>query len=410
MANSQTESAAASEQFDLVLQGGHVIDPKQNLSEPMDVAVRDGRIAAVGKNLPTANAKQVVDVSGLYVTPGLIDIHVHVFPYGAFNGSVVADGQAMSSGITTMVDAGTPGALNFGVFKERVIEASRTRVLTYLNITDVGMGPAEQDRPRMDVKACAGVVNAFPDLIVGVKTAHYWTRDPWDEAHRPWDSVDRAVEAGVLCGKPVMVDFWPRPPERSYEDLILKHLRPGDIHTHVFAQQHPIIDAQGKINPALFEARERGVIFDVGHGAGSFWFRYAIPAFKQGFVPDSMSTDLHTGTAATGTVGNVLNVMSKFLNIGCTLEDVVMRTTVAPAREIGRPELGTLDVGAEADIAVLKMLHGDFGFIDSGGAKMLGNQRLSCMLTVRNGGIVFDAEGISKPEWEKAPAAYWVCR
>ncbi|NLG51986.1 MAG: amidohydrolase/deacetylase family metallohydrolase [Chloroflexi bacterium] len=407
MANCQNE--AATERYDLVLQGGHVIDPKNNISEPMDVAVRDRRIAAVGKNLSTTNAKQVVNVSGLYVTPGLIDMHVHVFSDGQFNGSVVADGQAFSGGVTTMVDAGTPGALNFGLFKERVVETSRTRVLAYLNIVDKGMGPHDHDVPRMDVKACAGVVKAFPDLIVGVKTAHYWTRDPWDEAHQPWDSVDRAVEAGVLADKPVMVDFWPRPPERSYEDLILKHLRPGDIHTHVFAQQFPIVDAQGKLNPALWEARERGIIFDVGHGAGSFWFRNAIPAFKEGFVPDSMSTDLHTGTAATGTVGNVLNVMSKFMNIGCTLEDVVMRTTVAPAREIGRPELGTLDVGADADIAVLKLNHGDFGFIDSGGAKMLGNQRLTCMLTVRNGGIAFDAEGISKPEWEKAPASYWVC-
>ena len=206
-----------------------------------------------------------------------------------------------------------------------------------------------------------------------------------------------------MSNVPVMFDFWPRP-ERTYADLILKKMRPGDIHTHVFAQQFPIILPDGKLNPIMAEARARGVIFDVGHGAGSFWFRNAVPAVKQGFVPDSMSTDLHTGNY---TVLSMNNVMSKFLAMGVPLEDVIRRSTVNPAKEIHRPELGTLSVGKDADIAVLEEQHGPFGYIDCGVARMDGNVKLVARMTVRAGKILYDPSGLSMVEWEKARPQYF---
>lgn len=395
--------------FDLILKGGHVLDPRNNISRVMDVAVKGGKIARLAEGIPPSAGDTVVDVSHLYVVPGLIDMHVHLDPR-YFPGGIVADGQSFSSGITTMVDAGSIGAANFGDFKEQVIDKSKTRVLAFLNVVDLGMGgPHEQDVSRMVPEVAAGVAQAYPDLIVGIKVAHYWTRQPYDAEHGPWDNVDRGVEAGRLCEKPLMVDFWPRP-ERTYAELILEKMRPGDIHTHVFAQQFPIIDDDGKVNDILFQAQERGVIFDVGHGGGSFWFRNAVRAVEQGFAPDSISTDLHTGNVANGLVTNVLNVMSKFLNMGLDLEDVIEKATDAPAREIGHPELGSLDVGAWADIAVLALEKGDFGFIDCGRAKMRGDRKLRCVLTVHDGDIVYDPEGLSMPLWEEAPSDYWVCR
>lgn len=288
-----------------------------------------------------------------------------------------------------------------------MVDKSKTRVLAFLNVVDIGMGgDFEQDVSRMDVELAARTAEEYPDLIVGIKLAHFWTRQPWDATHAPWDNVDRAVQAGELCHKPVMADFWPRPPERSYEDSILKKLRPGDIQTHVFGQHFPIVDQQGRVNQAIFEARQRGVIFDVGHGAGSFVFRNAVPAIEQGFVPDSISTDLHTGNV-NGLVTNTIVTMSKFLNMGLELDDVIMRTTVAPAREIGHPELGTLDVGAEADVAVIRLKEGQFGFIDCGKAKMMGDRMLECLLTLRAGNVVFDPTGLTMPHWREAPPDYW---
>jgi len=291
-----------------------------------------------------------------------------------------------------------------------VIDQSKTRVLAFLNIVDIGMGgDFEQDVGRMQAELAARIAQEYPEWIVGIKCAHYWTWQPWDADHRPWDNVERALQAGEICHKPIMVDFWPRPPERSYADLILRKLRPGDIHTHVFAQQFPILDGDGRVNQILFQARERGVIFDLGHGMGSFWFRNAVPAIEQGFLPDSIGTDLHTGNV-NGPVVNMQNVISKLLNLGTTLEDLIMRATVAPAREIGRPELGTLDVGAEADVAVWQLREGRFGFTDCGQARMAGTQKLECVLKMRRGEVVFDPAGLTMPEWQKAPADYWVCR
>jgi dihydroorotase len=397
-----------SHQYDLLLKNGHVIDPANNRDGKLDVAISGGRVAAVGADLDPALAAQTVDVAGHYVTPGIIDIHVHVYHTREPEGlSVMADAHSFRSGVTTMVDTGTAGAKHFLHFKRTVIDRAKTRIFAYINIVDLGMqGDFEQDIRTMDPELAASIVLAYPDVCVGVKTAHYWTREPFDEAHPPWAAVDRAVEAGNLCRKPVMVDFWPRPPERSYEELILEKMRPGDIHTHVFAQQFPVLDNQGKPNRILFEARERGVIFDVGHGAGSFWFRNAQPALEGGFVPDSISTDLHTGNVH-GVVVDMQTTMSKLLNLGMPLQEVFYRSTVTPAHEIGHPELGNLTVGGEADVAVFKLLTGEFSFVDCGRAKIYGDKKLECTLTLRAGKIVFDPTGLSMPRWQEAPEAYW---
>ncbi|MFZ0957975.1 MAG: amidohydrolase/deacetylase family metallohydrolase [Candidatus Sulfotelmatobacter sp.] len=402
--------------YDLLLKGGHVIDPANHIDEVRDVAVFQGKIAAVEKNIPSEQAGKVVDASKLYVTPGLVDIHYHVGHGGAPLNWFAPDARAhamplgiaadlaLESGVTTIVDAGSAGAETFLVEKEEVIDKAKVRVLAFLNIEANGMnGGLEQSLDEMDPKLCAATIKKYPDVIVGVKTAHFWTQEPWDAEHVPWAAVDRAIECGTLANVPVMFDFWPRP-ERTYADLILKKMRPGDIHTHVFAQQFPIILADGKINPIMAEARARGVIFDVGHGSGSFWFRNAVPAEKQGFIPDSFSTDLHTGNYTTVSMNDV---MSKFLAMGVPLDDVIRRSTVNPATEIHRPELGTLSVGKDADIAVLELLKGRFGYIDCGVAKMDGNVRLTTRMTIRAGRILYDPSGLSMVEWEKARPQYF---
>jgi len=417
--------------YDLLLKGGHVIDPANGIDAKMDVAISSGRIAAVEKDIPANQAGKVVDVSGLYVTPGLIDIHYHVGHGGAplnwfspdaashevLSAATLASADpraplipygipadlALQSGVTTIVDAGSAGADTFLQEKEEVIDHAKVRVLAFLNIVSDGMkGGLEQSVDQMDVKRCADTIRKYPDIIVGVKTAHYWTQKPLDDIHPTWAAVDRAIACGEAAKVPVMFDFWPRP-ERSYADLILQKARPGDIHTHVFAQQFPII-VDGKLNPILAEARNRGVIFDVGHGAGSFWFRNAVPAVKQGFIPDSMSTDLHTGDF---TIVSMNNVMSKFLSMGVPLNDLIRRSTVNPAREIHRPELGTLSLGKDADIAVLEELHGHFGYVDSGYAKMEGTSQVVARMTIRAGRIVYDPSGLSMVRWENARPQYF---
>jgi dihydroorotase len=403
--------------YDLLLKGGHVIDPANHIDEVRDVAVSQGKIAAVEKNIPEDQAGKIVDVSKLYVTPGLIDIHYHVGHGGAplnwfspearFHAiplGIPAD-MALQSGVTTIVDAGTAGAETFLQEKEEVIDRAKVRVLALLNIVANGMsGGLEESLDQMDVRLCSDTIKRYPDIIVGVKTAHYWTNLPWDAEHVPWAGVDRAIDCGKIANVPVMFDFWPRPPERSYEDLILNKMRPGDIHTHVFAQQFPIILPDGKLNPALAQARARGVIFDVGHGSGSFWFRNAVTAQKQGFIPDSFSTDQHIGNY---NIVNMSNVMSKFLAMGVPLDDVIRRSTINPASEIHRPELGTLTVGRDADIAVLEVTKGHFSYIDSGVARMDSNVRLTARITIRAGRIVYDPSGLSMVEWENARPQYF---
>jgi dihydroorotase len=384
------------QEYDLVLKGGHVIDPKNKISARRDVAVKDGKIAAVEVNIPADKAAKAINVDGLYVTPGLIDIHVHVYAGTgtAYTGpsSVRPDDHTFRSGVTTVVDAGSSGWRNFEDFKKLIIDHARTRVLALLNIVGAGMaGAPEQNLNDMDSSKAAETAKKYKDIIVGFKSAHY--------AGPEWTPVENAVKAGEAAGIPVMVDFGRFRPERPFEELVTKKLRPGDIYTHLYLSSVPMLDDSGKLRPYLVEARKRGVIFDVGHGGGSFLFRQAVPAMQQGFGPDSISTDLHIGSM-NGAMQTMLTTMSKFLNIGMKLDDVILKSTWNPAQEIKRTELGHLSVGAPADIAVLRLHKGDFGFVDVNGARMRGTQKLEGELTTRDGKVVWDMNGLSRSDWK----------
>lgn len=398
--------------FDLLVKGGWVIDPANGLNGAADVGITGGKIAEVGPDLNPARSRNAIDASGLLVTPGLLDIHLHAYVNRqdqspeSWMGSLHADAHFLSSGVTTGVDVGTAGANEITHFRRTVIDRSITRILALVNIAKQGMGDCEQTISNFDVEMAAAAALEHRDVVVGIKTAHYWTSLPFDAEHPPWESVDRAVEAGELCRMPVMVDFWPRPPERPYPDLILDHLRPGDIHTHVFARQFPVIDDEGRVQPYMRQARERGVWFDVGHGAASFWFRNGKRAFDDGFPPDSISTDLHMGSIR-GPVNSMLDTMSKFLAIGMPLHEVIYRSTVTPARAIHRPELGTLTVGAEADVALLELRRGQFSLKDCGHTRIDTDRKLECALTLRAGKIVYERDGTALPHWRDAPEHYW---
>jgi dihydroorotase len=387
-------------QYDLLLKGGTVIDPRNTLSTVWDVAVQDGKIAEIARDIPASKARKTVDVSGLYVVPGLVDIHVHAYAgtgirdaYAGDN-SIYPDGFTFRSGVTTVVDAGSSGWRNFPDFKDRVIDRAKTRVLVMLNIVGRGMGGGaiEQNVEDMDAKAAAALARKNRDTVVGIKTAHF--------SGPQWTAVERAVQAGMLADIPVMVDFGDFRPERPFQELVLKKLRPGDIYTHMYLGAVPLFDKNGRLMPYLMEARKRGVIFDVGHGGGSFLFSQAVPAVNQGFVPDSISTDLHINSMNTG-MKDILNVMSKFLTMGLTLQDVIAKTTWQPAQEIRRNDLGNLSIGSPADIAVLRVDEGSFGFVDVFGARMKGSKKLVCELTVRSGRVVYDLNGITREEWDK---------
>ena len=391
---------------DLLIRNGHVIDARNGINAVMDVAVSGGKIARVASNIAAAPNTRVVDASGLYVVPGLIDIHAHVF-FGTekdaylsnADTAVQPDSHSFRSGQTTLVDVGGAGWRNFAQFKENVIDRARTRVLSFINIVGSGMkgGPVEQNLADMDAKLTAMRIRQHPGVIVGIKVAHYTGPE--------WDPVIRAVAAGKETDVPVMVDFGGHTPPLPLEDLLLKHLRPGDILTHMYANVRgriPIVDENDKVRPFVVAARQRGVIFDVGHGGGSFLFRQAVPAMKQGFHPDVISTDLHGGSQNAG-MKDILTTMSKFLNLGMTLQDVVKANTARAADVIKRPDLGHLTAGGEADIAVLNLRRGKFGFIDTGGSKMLGDQKLECELTVKAGQVVFDLNGLSRPMWTDPP-------
>lgn len=399
-------SALLAQDYDLLLKGGHVIDAKNRIDAVRDVAIQDGKIAAVAANIDASKAHRVVDASGLYVSPGLIDIHTHVYTgtgernsYAGDN-SVYPDGFTLRVGVTTIVDAGGSGWRNFPDFKDRVIDRSRTRVLALLNIVGNGMrgGKWEQDMNDMDAAATAKMAMANKDVVVGIKCAHF--------AGPEWTPVERAVEAGKQANIPVMIDFGTNfADKRPLRQLLSEKLRPGDIYTHMYSGLRNELLDNGQPNPGLAEGRKRGVIFDVGHGGGSFLWRVAVPLTKAGFWPDSISTDLHIGSM-NGGMKDMLNVMDKLLLLGMPLQDVIAASTWHPAREIKHEELGNLSVGSIADVVVLRIEKGSFGFVDHFGVRMNGNQKLVAELTLKDGKVVYDLNGISRPMFDKVPKDY----
>jgi dihydroorotase len=422
--------------YSIIIKGGHVIDPKNNIDEVMDVAISPaqagrparparpaqeaqlaqgnqparpaipalpaqeaitaipGKIALIAKNINPNLAAQVVNANGLYVTPGLIDIHVHVFEgtnlrQSYMNGpsSVSPDGFTLRSGVTTVGDAGSSGWRTFPEFKKNIIDRAQTRVLAFLNIVGDGMGLNQQDINDMDPHKAAEVALANKKDVIGFKSAHF--------GGNPYIPLDSAVKAGNIANMPVMLDLtYPsRPPLNSADELFMKHLRPGDIFTHMYRLTFYFFYDHEKVAPLAFNAQKRGIIFDIGHGGNGFTFARAIPSIKQGFIPNSISSDLHIGSM-NGGMKDMTNILSKFMAMGMSLKDVILRATWNPAKEIKREELGNLSVGSEADIAVFSLRKGDFGFLDSHNYLLKGTQRLENELTIRGGRIVWDLNGI----------------
>ena len=392
--------AMQAQEYDLLIKNGHVIDPKNHINAKMDIAIADGKIAKVGNDISAAQSKKTIDAKGLYVVPGLIDIHTHVFvgtkPDKFADGinSVSPDDFTFRSGVTTVVDAGTSGWRNFPLFKEQVIDKSQTRVLAFLNIAGSGMSgkPLQEDINDMNADSASLVVQKYKDIIVGIKIGHYEGSD--------WTPFERALEAGRQSNTPLFVEC--HLPQFSLEDQ-LKKMRPGDIITHSFEQvseRMPVVDKQGKVQPFVLASQKKGVLFDVGHGGAGFWFSQAVPAFKQGLMPNSFGTDLHRFSMNAG-MKSMLNIMSKYMAIGMSIEDVITRATWNAATSIKREDLGNLGEGSVADIAVLSMLNGKFGFIDAGGNRLEGDRKLEAELTIRAGKIVWDLNGIAAKEWKQ---------
>ena len=396
-------SGMLAQPYDLLLKGGHLIDPANGIDRVMDIALSGDSVARVAPDIPTTQAKRTLQLKGKYVAPGLIDMHVHVF-HGNDPDAYIADGYTsvppdgftFRNGVTTVVDAGSSGWRNFPQFKKQTIDRSMTRVLAFLNIVGHGMTSRfdEQNLDDMNPQQVAYMINRlYPDILVGIKSAHYWGG---------FEQVDRAVAAGRLAGVPVMVDFGEHQPPNSIESLFFDHLRPGDIFTHTFSygpkNRQTIVDDDLKLKPFVLKAQERGIFFDVGHGGGAFSWRQAVPAAKQGFWPDVISTDLHTESMNAG-MKDLNNVMSKFLNMGMSLREVINKVTAAPARVIKRPALGHLRAGTVADIAVFEVQNGDFGFLDVRGMRLPGKQRIQNLITLRAGRIVWDLNGMASPEW-----------
>jgi len=388
------------QEIDLLLKGGRVIDPKNSIDSKMDVAVKDGKIYRVAAEIPSSSAKKVVDVAGLLVSPGLINIHTHVYAgskpgFADGQSSQLPDAFAPRSGITTVVDAGTTGWRTFPDFKTKVVDPSLTRVLAFINIFETGFSSGsaiEPDLNTLDVQMTVDAIKKYPEFIVGTRIGHY--------KGKSWVPFDKASEAARIADKPLFVEC--HMPEYSLEDQ-LKRMRSGDIITHSFenvTERMPIVDEQGKVRPFVIEAQNKGVLFDVGHGGVGFWFDQAIPALKQGLLPNSFGTDEHRTSMNAG-MKNMLNVMSKYLTIGMSIPDIIASGSWKPAKSIKREDLGNLSIGSVADIAVLSILNGKYGYVDSGGNRIEGDRKFEAELTVRAGRIIWDLNGMAATPYKK---------
>ena len=379
--------------YDLLIKDGHVIDAANGVDGLMDVGIAGRSIGAVESDIPESQGRRVIDATGMYVTPGLIDIHAHATGWA---GSMFPEEMCFPYGVTTMVDCGGSGWRTFDDFNTNVVRKSEVRVFALLNIVGQGMeGDVEQNTEDMDPELTAAKIRQRSDVIVGVKVAHYQGRG--------WESIDRGVEAARLSGSFLLVDQNSKP-TRTFEDL-LKRLRPGDGVTHCFGYGKPMIGNDGKVKQHYIDARKRGVKFDVGHGNNSFSFSMAVPALEQNFPPDTISTDMHRSSLHTSRA-QMTEVMSKFLAMGMPIGEVVARSTWEPAKMINHTELGTLAPGAPADISVLEFQDRPAGLSDSGPTGyriMKADGRLINQVTIKDGTVRFDYDGLSKDDWSDTP-------
>jgi len=368
--------------YDRVILGGTVVDPSQQLHAVRDVAIQDGRIAAVEETISPDAARETIDAKGKVVTPGLVDLHVHAY-WGVSEYGIEADRHCLPAGVTTVLDAGTAGHLTWPGFRRYVIEPSATRIRALLHVAGQGM-PANDvgelvDFRWADVSAAVQTLKDNPDLILGMKVR----LSALHTDGNAWVVLGRAREAADALELPLMVH--PNKSELSIED-ILSQMYDRDIFTHCYHQSETgILDEKNKVRAVVREAAERGVFFDVGHGMGSFSFRVAQAALDQGFLPHTISSDLHA-LNVNGPVFDLPTTMSKFLMLGMGLDEVIARTTHGPARLMGLDgEVGTLRPGACADVAILDLKEGDFEFVDAEKETRRGRAKLEPLLTIRAG-------------------------
>ena len=364
--------------YDLLLTGGRLIDPSMGKDHTADVAFADGKVAAVGKDLDTGEASTVRDVSGFVVTPGLIDLHTHVY-WGGTSIGIDPVAYAAQAGTTTLVDAGTAGPGNFEGFRAHIIEVSAPRILAFLNISfagiyafseDVMVGECADFR-LLHPEVCLRVAEAHRDLVVGIKVRVGMAASDG----RGVAPLDLALEVADELGLPVMCHLDNPPPSRME---VVSRLRPGDVMTHCFRPfpGAPARARDGAIRDEIVAARERGVLFDIGHGAGSFGFVTAEAMLAGGFQPDCISSDIHV-LSIDCPVYNQLVTLSKFLALGMSLADVIGASTSGPARAIGHPELGSLALGSPGDATVMRLAEGEFEFVDCNGLVRTGSQSLA---------------------------------
>ena len=388
--------------YDLLLKNGNVLDPSSNRKGRFDIAIVGDRIVRIATDLAAHQAKTTVDVSAYYVTPGLIDLHAYVNARGVYRQgdprtdwrNVNPDHNALRHGVTTVVDGGSTGWKNFAGFKKLVVDRSRVRVLAFLNIVGSGMlnGDAAADPSDLQVQQTVEAARSHPESIVGIRSPHV------KGAGR--EGVERAVRAAESMGGIALVEFLEEPGV-TYRELVLERLRAGDLITHTFGASTPVLESNGNVSTVLTDARRRGVLFDLGHGSQGFAFRNAVPAVRKGFLPDIISTAMDK-TSLLLPRAEMMTTLSKLLNLGVPIEQLVERVTVRPARAIKRPELATLREGGVADIAVIELQQGQFGFLDSGHARLRGDRRLRAVLTIRGGSVVWDSEGLSTGDWSTA--------
>ncbi len=363
--------------YDLVLKGGHVIDPAQNIDAVMDVAFAGGKVAAIAKSLDTSAAKDVRDVSGKLVTPGLIDMHTHVY-WGGTSLGVDAEDFCRKSAVTTAVDTGSAGPGNFAGFRKHVIESSAVRILAYLHISHAGifgfsnriMVGESENLALMDPETAVEVANANRDVIIGIKV-RLGRHASGIHGMAPFE---HAIQVAEEASMPLMVHIDEPPP--SYAEVVSR-LRSGDVLTHCFRPfPNSPVGPDGKVRPEVLAARQRGVLFDIGHGMGSFSFRTARAMLEAGFMPDTISSDIHA-LCINGPAFDQVTTLSKFLCLGVPLKEVIRASTENAARALSRPDLGTLKPGSAGDAAILSLDEGAFDYADVVGEHVLGDRKIN---------------------------------
>ncbi len=370
--------------YDLVIRGGRVIDPAQGIDAPRDVAFRDGKVAAVEASIEAGAAREVIAAAGKLVVPGLIDLHTHVY-WGGTSLSVQPVPVALRSGATTLVDAGSAGPGNFHGFRAHVIERTPVRILPYLNISFAGIFAFSEsvmvgecsDVRLLDARECLKVAERHRDLIVGIKVR---VGRNTSEGYGVFP-LELAIEVAQELGLPVMahIDF----PPPSRKDMLAR-LRPGDVLTHCYRPFPNAPVVRGEVRPEMWEARERGVIFDLGHGMGGFGFASTRPMLAAGFFPDVISSDVHI-LCEHGPAFDLLHTMSKLICLGMPLGEVIRAATARPAEALRRPDLGTLAVGAAGDATILNQAEGAFDYVDVMGERLQGDRRLEVEAIVLGG-------------------------